>query len=231
MNRILLVEDDKIMNRMIRDILSADGYSVAAAYTAKEAVAAVADSTFALTILDVNLPDGSGFDLCQRIAERGRAGAVIFLTANDLEQDMVKGYELGAVDYITKPFSGPVLRHKVKALLGLLAHDDSAARHIYDDGHLRIDFSGLQAQVNGIPVDLAPLEFRILEVFVHNKGILLTRRKLFENLWDADANFVEEHTLTAAVSRIRKKIECAGRQYIKTVYGMGYLFTGGEESQ
>lgn len=227
MEQILVVEDDITMNKMLVDILKAEGYRVTSACTAAQAIKCFESADYELVILDINLPDGSGYDICKRMKAAAHT-AVIFLTANDLEEDMIKGYETGASDYITKPFSNSVLRHKVKAIFSLLKSAEKEPPHkIYDDGKLRIDFSSVQASLDGKNIAFSPLEYRMLEVFTNNKGILLTRQKLLENLWDSNDNYVDEHTLTAAISRIRGKIEKHGHKYIQTVYGMGYMFTGG----
>lgn len=227
MKQILIVEDDMTMNRMLSSILKGEGYQVTSAYTATQAKSCLQTAEFDLAVLDINLPDGSGYEVCRAIKEHAQT-AVIFLTANDLEQDMIKGYELGAADYITKPFPNSVLRHKVKAIFSMLESVGKEPPHkVYDDGELRIDFSAMQASLSGKEIAFSPLEYRMLDVFIKNKGILLTRQKLLESLWDSQENYVDEHTLTAAISRIRGKIEKNGHKYIQTVYGMGYMFTGG----
>jgi len=227
MKQILIVEDDTTMNRMLSNILLAEGYQVTSVYTVTEAQRCFQSAAYDLAVLDINLPDGSGYEVCKAIKGNAHT-AVIFLTANDLEQDMIKGYELGAADYITKPFPNSVVRHKVRAIFSMLESTEKEPPHkIYDDGQLRIDFSSMQAALNGEKIAFAPLEYRMLETFVANKGIVLTRQKLLGKLWDSQENFVDEHTLTAAVSRIRSKIEKGGSKYIQTVYGMGYMFTGG----
>ena len=227
MKQILMVEDDTTLNKMLSNILLAEGYKVTSACTVAEACQCFQQAIYDLVVLDINLPDGSGYEVCKIIKERAQT-PVIFLTANDLEQDMIKGYELGAADYITKPFPNSVLRHKVKAIFAMLESAQKEPPHkIYDDGQLMIDFSSVRATFNGEEIVFAPLEYRMLEVFTRNQKILLTRQKLLESLWDSQENYVDEHTLTAAVSRIRGKIEKGGRKYIQTVYGMGYMFTGG----
>ena len=250
MKHILIVEDDITMNKMIVNLLKSEEHKetpsynigvsnslhenqrfeyslkIDSAYTFNEAKENLAKKSYDLAILDINLPDGSGYEVCEIIKRNKSNTAVIFLTANDLEMDMIKGYELGAVDYITKPFSNAVLCHKIKAVFTLLENFQSnkPTHKIFDDGHLYIDFSSLIAMHDGKGISLAPLEYRVLEVFVDNKGILLTRQKLFEKLWDSNENYIEEHTLTATISRIRGKIEKGGKKYIQTVYGMGYMF-------
>ncbi len=155
--RLLVVEDDRLLNNTLCYNLSMTGYTVDAAMTKSAAVDSCEAQDYDLIVLDVNLPDGNGFDFCMEIKERRPDTAVIFLTANDMESDMLKGFELG----------------------------------------------------------------------VRNPQIVLTRQMLLEKLWDADENFVDEHALTVAISRIRGKIEIDGLQYIKTVYGMGYMWIGG----
>lgn len=254
MKNILILEDDIIMNKMITNLLKSDeardtssnsieksgqfnqnqkfGYmlKIDSVYTVNEAKKNLSQKNYDLVILDINLPDGSGYEVCEETKKTNPNIAVIFLTANDLEGDIIKGYELGAADYITKPFSNIVLRHKVKAILNLIgsSQDSKLSHKIFDDGYLYIDFSSLNTTINGKLISLAPLEYRVLEVFIENKGILLTRQKLFEKLWDANGNYIEEHTLTATISRIRSKIEKGSKKYIQTVYGMGYMFTGGD---
>ena len=179
-----------------------------------------------LIVLDVNLPDGNGFDFCREVKERRPDTAVIFLTANDMESDMLKGYELGAEDYVTKPFPMSVFQKKLSVVLGRLAKQ-SGGGDCYEDSALSINFSEMTASLSGKALVFTPLEYRLLKILTKNPQNVLTRQVLLEKLWDADGNFVDEHALTAAISRVRNKIETDGRQYIKTVYGMGYMWIGG----
>ena len=223
--RLLVVEDYQLLNNTLCYNLSAAGYTLDAAMTKAAAAALYKAQDYDLIILDVNLPDGNGFDLCKEIKERRPDTAVIFLTANDMENDMLKGFELGADDYVTKPFPISVFLKKVSALLARIQKQTGG--DCYSDGTLSINFSELTATLAGEPVVFTPLEYRLLKVLVRNPQIVLTRQALLEKLWDADENFVDEHTLTVAISRIRGKIETDGLQYIKTVYGMGYMWIGG----
>lgn len=225
MKRILVVEDDKLLNKTLVYNLSFDGYSVASAYNAKTAAGMLAGTEYDLALLDVNLPDGSGYDLCKLIKPDCPDTMVIFLTVNDQENDQISGYEAGAVDYITKPFSIGALRRKISAMFAMLEHH-KPAKDIYDDGRLFLDFSEQAASLNGKPVALSPMEYKMLYQFCKNPNMVLTRRRLLEKLWDADERFVDEHTLTTSISRIRKKIEAEGNTYIKTIYGIGYQWTG-----
>ena len=223
--KLLVVEDDRLLNNTLCYNLSAAGYTVDAAMTKSAADDLCKAQDYDLIVLDVNLPDGNGFELCRKIKERRPDTAVIFLTANDMESDMLKGFELGADDYVTKPFPISVFRKKVSALLARIRKQTGG--DCYTDGTLSIDFSELTAALAGKSVIFTPLEYRLLKVLVRNPKIVLTRQVLLEKLWDADENFVDEHNLTVAISRIRGKIETDGLQYIKTVYDMGYMWIGG----
>jgi len=187
----------------------------------------LAGSEYDLVLLDINLPDGNGYDLCKLIKPDHPDTVVIFLTANDQESDQIHGYEVGAVDYITKPFSIGALQRKISAMFAMLEHH-KPEKDIYDDGKLFLDFSEQAASLNGKPLTLSPMEFKMLNLFRKNPKQVLTRGQLLEKLWDIDENYVDEHTLTTTVSRIRSKIEADGGRYIKTIYGMGYQWMGGE---
>ncbi len=223
--KLLVVEDDRLLNNTLCYNLSSAGYMVDSAVTKAAAAQLCGKQDYDLIVLDVNLPDGNGFDFCREMKARRRDTAVIFLTANDMESDMLKGYELGADDYVTKPFHMSVFQKKLAALMGRIARQSGG--DCYDDGILFIDFSEMAATLFGETIIFTPLEYRLLKVLTKNPKIVLTRQVLLEKLWDIDGNFVDEHALTAAVSRVRNKIEADGRQYIKTVYGMGYMWVGG----
>ena len=223
--RILVVEDDRLLNSTLCYNLTTVGYQVDAALTKADAIGQTEKQNYELIVLDVNLPDGNGFDFCREIKERRPDTAVIFLTANDMESDMLKGFELGADDYVTKPFPISVFQKKVSALLSRITRQSGG--DFYDDGNLLINFSELTAALSGQAVTFTPLEYRLLKVLTSNSKQVLTRGQLLEKLWDAEENYVDEHALTSAISRIRGKIEVNGYQYIKTVYGMGYMWIGG----
>jgi len=227
MKRILIVEDDTLLNKTLAYNLTSDGYDITSALNAKAAAAKLNSREYDLVLLDINLPDGSGYDLCKLIKPEHPDTMVIFLTANDQESDQIHGYEVGAVDYITKPFSIGALQRKIKAMFAMLEHH-KPARDIYDDGILFLDFSEQAATLNGKPVALSPMEYKMLNQFCKNPKQVLTRRRLLEKLWDVDEKFVDEHTLTTSISRVRGKIEADGDTYIKTIYGIGYQWMGGE---
>ena len=223
--KILVVEDDRILNTTLCYNLSAAGYEVDAALTKSIAERLCKKQEYDLIVLDINLPDGNGFDFCRDIKERHPDTAVIFLTANDMESDMLKGYELGADDYVTKPFPMSVFQKKVSALLARIRKQSGG--DCYNDGNLFINFSEMSATQGGESISFTPMEYRLLKVLTKNPQIVLTRQVLLEKLWDIDGNFVDEHALTSTISRIRTKIEKPDQAYIKTVYGMGYMWIGG----
>ena len=227
MKRILIVEDDALLNKTLAYNLSSDGWEVTPALNAKTAADLLAGRSYDLVLLDINLPDGNGYDLCRLVKPEHPDTVVIFLTANDQESDQIRGYEAGAVDYITKPFSIEALQRKIRAMFAMLEHH-KPAKDLYDDGRLFLDFSEQSATLNGKPVTLSPMEYKMLYLFCKNPRQVLTRQRLLERLWDVDEKFVDEHTLTTSISRIRGKIEAEGDTYIKTIYGIGYQWTGGE---
>ena len=228
MKRILIVEDDNLLNKTLAYNLTSDGYEVTGVLNARTATAKLTNSEYDLVLLDINLPDGNGYDLCRLIKPEHPDTVIIFLTANDQESDQIRGYEVGAVDYITKPFSIGALQRKISAMFAMLERH-KPAKDIYDDGKLFLDFSEQTARLNGKPLTLSPMEYKMLNLFRKNPKQVLTRGQLLEKLWNVDENYVDEHTLTTTVSRIRSKIEADGGTYIKTIYGMGYQWMGGEK--
>ena len=196
--RILVVEDDQLLNKTLSYNLSAVGYSVDGAMSKAVAIRFLEKQDYDLIVLDVNLPDGNGFDICREVKERRPDIAVIFLTANDMESDMLKGFELGADDYVTKPFPISVFQKKVSALLNRISVQSGG--DFYDDGNLYIHFSELSACLAGQPITLTSLEYRLLKVLTRNSQTVLTRQVLLEKLWDVDENYVDEHALTTTIS-------------------------------
>lgn len=171
-----------------------------------------------MILVDVNLPDGEGYELCRWVKER-RELPVLFLTARDLEEDALRGYELGADDYITKPFSVNILLKKIGVFLKTT---ENPGKNIYDDGFLKINFDRAKVEVAGEECTVTPTEFRMLRLFTENGGQLLTYSVLLERLWDSGGQFVDKHALAVNVNRLRKKIEDEEHKYISNVYGMGY---------
>lgn len=217
--RILLLEDDPALSESIAAALSGAGYGVLAARTRAEAERLVLAQSIDLALCDVNLSDGDGFGFCRWLKAR-RDVRVCFLSARDLEEDVLAGYDLGADDYVTKPFSMKVLLAKLAVLLG--RNDAQAA--VLDDGWLRIDFDLGSVMRAGEAVRLSPTELKLLRVLVDHRGQLLTYGVLLDALWNVGVELADKHALAVNVNRLRKKIEDDAHSYIANVYGMGYLW-------
>ena len=159
-------------------------YTSTSALNARTAADAIRQREFDLVLLDINLPDGNGFELCKLIKPQHPDTIVIFLTANDQASDQIRGSEVGAVDYITKPFVIGALQRKIKAMFAMLEHH-KPAKDIYDDGRLFLDFSEQTASLNGKPLTLSPMEYKMLNLFRKNPRQVLTRGQLLEKLWGA----------------------------------------------
>lgn len=225
MKIILVVEDDIVLNNTLTFNLKRNGYFVISAYSAKETLIQIKKTNFDLIILDVALPDGNGFSLFQIIKKKQLpTTAIIFLTANDLEDDVLKGYTLGADDYITKPFSLPIFIKKIEAIINRMARPSS--EKTYNDSHLQLDFESLTAYADSYPLEFTPLEFKFLELLIENSGHIVTRQKILDRIWYKRGNYVDESSLNSIVCRIRNKIDTSDYHYIKTVYGTGYMWIG-----
>ena len=227
MERILVVEDDLALSAGLCFELDTGGYSSAAAYTCAKARYLVREERFSLVLLDVNLPDGNGFDLCREIKELRPELPVIFLTANDLEEDVLSGFDMGAEDYVTKPFNMKILLRRIEVALRRGKEKPSVPADRWSDGFLLLDFSSLTAVRSGEKLAITPNEYKLLKTLTENSGRILTRQLLLERLWDSGGNFIDDHTLTVTMNRLRAKIEDDDHPYIKTVRGMGYIWTGG----
>ena len=222
MQELLLVEDDDALGRGIRLALEGGGLRVTVCRTLAEGRRALEDGAFDLLILDVNLPDGNGLDFL-RTLRREHAVPVILLTANDLETDIVAGLELGADDYITKPFSLAVLRARVNAQLRRGA--PAQAERVEID-RFSFDFGRMEFQRDGQPVELSKTEQKLLRLLVENRGRTLTRAQLVDRIWTDGAAYVDENALSVTVKRLRDKLEetPSRPRFIKTVYGLGYTW-------
>lgn len=218
MQRILVVEDDRELNRGICYALEKEGYGTESAYSVREAKNIYLREDIQLALMDVNLPDGDGFSLCQELREKKQI-LVLFLTARDLEEDVLRGYEIGADDYVTKPFSMKILLKKIGVILQRAVTEKPG---VFDDGFLRVDMERAWITVGENECSLTPTEFRLLRELITNSGQLLTYDILLERLWDSGGRFVDKHALAVNVNRLRGKIEDGEHKYISNVYGMGY---------
>lgn len=226
MASILVVEDDLALSAGLCFELDSRGYLTVAAYTCQKARQLLRRDTFDLMLLDVNLPDGNGFDLCREARAMRPDLPILFLTAHDLEQDVLTGFDLGAQDYVTKPFHMKILLRRVDVAIRRGSRDASQPSLCWSDGFLVLDFGSLTAVRGGEKLAITPNEYKLLRVFTENAGRIITRQSLLERLWDQDGHFIDDHTLTVTVNRLRAKIEDESHAYIKTVRGMGYIFTG-----
>lgn len=218
-NHILIIEDDRILNDGIGFALEKEGYVVHRAYSLGEAQKKLGQR-MNLILLDINLPDGDGRDFFKN-ALAGQPVPVLFLTARDSEEDMLKGFGLGCDDYITKPFSIAVLVMKIGAVL---KRSEGVSRKIYAEGELMYDFENKTLFRRGDRVELTALEVKLLEVLIANRGMVLTREMLLEKIWDAQERYVEDRTLNVSIRRLREKVEVnPGKpEHIRTVFGIGY---------
>lgn len=223
MEEILIIEDDELLNDGLCFNLQKAGLCPVPAYNLKQARDCLDRQNWSLYLLDVNLPDGNGFRFAEEIRRKSFA-PIVFLTAHDMDEDMMRGFDAGADDYITKPFNVRIVIQRIQAILRRC--DKKMPETCYRCRNMEVDFSSMTVRKNGQPLALTPTEFRLLKIFCSNPGRVLTRELLLQKLWDQDGNFVDEHTLTINISRLRGKIEDDGSTYIKTVYGMGYQWMG-----
>lgn len=220
MSTILIIEDDKLLNEGISFALKNEGYSVLSSHNNRDAKKMLNDKVD-LILLDINLPDGDGIDICKYIRKE-MSTPIIFLTANDTEEDIVKGFKAGGDDYITKPFSLPILKERIKAVL----KRGTAQGNIYNFKELKFDFDKLNLTKNDLEIPITKIEVKLLELFIENKGKVLTRTQILEKIWDIDGNFIDENTVSVNIRRLRTKIEDdpSNPIFIKTVFGIGYIW-------
>jgi two-component system, OmpR family, response regulator VicR len=220
--KILVVEDDKIIASGLEYSLEKEGFSIVLCHDVESGKKAFIENEFCLCILDVSLPDGSGYELCKII--RGKSDVpIIFLTACDDEVNVVMGLDIGADDYITKPFRLRELISRIKSVLRRYNKEDDSSI-IIEINKLRINTLEAKVYKNGKEVNLTALEYRLLLIFANNKGQVLSRSQLLEGIWDVVGDFVNDNTLTVYIKRIREKLEDDPQKpaIIKTVRGLGY---------
>lgn len=221
MQRILIVEDDAALSNGIVLAMKKEGLEFIQCFDKKSAEKAFASQNFDLIILDINLPDGSGMEFCQVIRNKSDV-PVIFLTANDMEIDIVMGFETGADDYITKPFSLAILRARILAQLRKTTEKPKSGK--YAENGIYFDFDAMLFTKDGKEIELSKTEQKLLRILVENRGSILTRDMLIDRVWSDASDFVNENALSVTIRRLRNKLEDDPSQpvYIQTVYGMGY---------
>lgn len=216
---LLLVEDDDMIASGLSYSFEAEGFTIFRHETAKSALDEISRREFGIAILDLSLPDGSGFDVCEAFKAKHSA-PVIFLTAVDDEPNTVRGLEMGADDYITKPFRIRELLARIKTVL----RRNSAQTDILRFGKIRVHVSQGKVLKDGAEIILTASEYRLLLMLAQNKGQILSRNRLLESLWDSSGEFVNDNTLSVCIKRLREKLGDCPREpeLIETVRGIGY---------
>ena len=219
MIKILLIEDDAAIVRNLSELLRSEGFDTVSALSCREAEAKIESETFDLVLLDVLLPDGNGFSLCKRI-KSVTDSPVIFLTASADEFSVVTGLDIGADDYIEKPYRPRELISRIRSVLRRTGKSQS----VVTLGNVSVDMDKGIVTKNGRDVFLSALEYRLFLVFLNNPGVTLTRNKLLSEIWDIAGDFVNDNTLTVYIKRLREKIEddIQNPEIILTVRGIGY---------
>ena len=223
MKTILIVEDDRALGDGLCLALKSPETVPFLCRTLSAARESLAEKTFGLLLLDVNLPDGNGLDFLRELRESSCSMPVILLTANDMETDIVVGLESGADDYVTKPFSLAVLRARVNAQL---RRDVPAPEGPLEIEHFSFDFQRMEFRRDGRLVELSKTEQKLLHVLVENRGRTMTRAALVDRVWTDGAEYVDENALSVTVKRLRDKLEevPSRPRFLKTVYGLGYTW-------
>lgn len=222
MNRILLLEDDLSLITGLTFALKKQNFVVEVARTVKEAETIWAEGAFDLLILDVSLPDGSGFDFCRKVRQSSKV-PIIFLTASDEEMNIMMGLDIGGDDYITKPFKLGVLISRMNALLRRTKNFGQPDTELQSNGIKVLLLQG-QAYKNGKLLELTAAEYKLLCYFMKNPNIVLTKEQILNQLWDCDGSYIDHNTLTVYIRRLRMKVEDdpGEPEMIVTVRGMGY---------
>ncbi|MBQ4383313.1 MAG: response regulator transcription factor [Firmicutes bacterium] len=215
MKRILLAEDNEMIIKGLTYALKQAGYDTAVARAARQAEELAGSVLFDLAILDIMLPDGSGYDVCRGIKSMFPDMPVIFLTAKDEESDVVEGFDAGADDYVIKPFRNRELISRIEN--AFRRYNKSSV--VITSGEIRVDMSADRVWRGDREITLTALEWKIVSYLFQNKGRVVTRDQLLSRFWDISGNVVNDNTLTVTVKRIREKL---GDDVIKTVKGLGY---------
>lgn len=218
MKTILLLEDDKNLNHGIMLKLQKEGYRVLSAFGRSEAEAIFDSQEVDLVISDITLEDGNGLEFCADIRKKSNV-YIIFLTAMDTELDMVNAYDIGADDYITKPFSLMVLVSKVHAFMRRIEGKEKVK---ISSGDISISFTEMKAYQKGEPLPVSKKELQLLVYLLENARQIVSKDQILQNVWDIDGQFVDENTVPVNISRLRGKV---GNDYIQNVRGMGYIWT------
>lgn len=221
---ILIIEDDKDLNAGLCYSLSKMQCDTKGAYTAAQGLALLYHCNFDALILDCNLPDGDGFDLCKKVADKFKI-PVILLTARDSEIDEVKGFDMGASDYVTKPFSLSVLKARINNVLR-----PSSEKNLYISGNITLDLEKHVVEKNEQKVELSKIEFSLLYYLMENEGRILKKENILNYIWDCNGRYVDSNVVSVNIRRLRMKIEDtpSNPAHIISIRGIGYQWKGGE---
>lgn len=217
MIRIGIIEDDKLLNESLAILLGKEGYKIYRGYSVADGIKLL-EEELDLLILDLMLPDGLGFS----VIEQSKGVPAIFLTARDKETDMLRAYESGCEDYIVKPFSTEILKHRIQVVL----RRNGVKSNILRFQGLMIEYDKKKVLVQQQQISLTAKEYQLLEYLSKNKGQLLSKEMILQQIWDLNGNFVGENTVSVTINRLRKKLgkKPDGSEYIKNVFGIGYVF-------
>lgn len=229
MKNILLIEDEDNLNRGISLKLQKEGYTVFSAAAVAEGLSLFHANPIDLVICDIGLPDGSGLDVCASIRQKSDV-LFLFLTALDTEVDMITGYEMGADDYVTKPFSMSVLISKISAML---KRTGKATSNVVQTGELTFYINEKRVTKGNDVISITPTDWKLLMAFIEHPRHILSRNQLLESLWDINSDYVDENAVAVNIRRLREKIEPdpSNPVYIKNVRGLGYVWEMGCERQ
>ena len=221
MKKILIIEDNETIVKGLKYLLEQEQFEVEACLNAQETMNIIGKKEFDLIVLDITLPDGNGFELCEYIKQYTDI-PIIFLTAKDEEQDVVKGLDMGAEDYIVKPFRNKELISRINNVLRRFNKENNKIKY----KNIEINLDEKAVYIDGKNVEFTKLEYKILLLLFNNIGKTVTREQILDKIWDVAGNFVNDNTLTVYIKRIRAKL---GEDIIKTVKGIGYQVQGGEK--
>ncbi|MBM7869764.1 DNA-binding response OmpR family regulator [Clostridium pascui] len=222
MINILIVEDDKLLNKGISYALGKSTYNVISTFNYDEGLIAFSNNSIDLILLDINLPHKSGLKLCEEIRKNSES-PIIFITANDTEQDIIHGFQTGCDDYITKPFSIEILKQRI---IAVLKRSSIKEKNIFVYKNITIDYDMMILKKLKEVIKLTTKEYKLVELLAKNKGQVISKQIILGKLWDDHGNFVDENTLSVNIRRLRQKIEDDPRnpKYIITVFGIGYTW-------
>ena len=220
MANILIVEDDTDLREGLSFSFSGEGHTVAEVDTKREGLQEIRKGSYDIVLLDCNLPDGTGFELCKEVRSYSNI-PIIMLTARDTELDEIKALELGVNDYLSKPFSLGVLKARMKRILQEKTENTKIIA-----GPLTLDQSACKVFKRGEEIGLSKLEYRLLLYLIENKNHILSKEQILDKIWDSDGKYVDNNTVSVNISRLRTKIEddASNPAWIKTVHGIGYIW-------